>query len=316
MTGQGAGGPIFLLGVQRGGTNQVLNILRSHPDVCWPQGEFDEVFRWRGLRREGPRAVLAKMARYAPVRLGVGDILDPNRRAPRPGLLADRRGRAVVAGLAAATAANWPSVIGYKAALRDHGLLDGTGDPTRMLVKVMNYNLLFAPDLLALYPDAVFVGLIRDAAAVCEGHIARGASAADAAEIWAFAAGELIELQSRLPLRVWRFEDSSADPAGVVHELYRFTGLDPTAARGVCLQDKERIVDAEGAVRGIRKVDLFYGFDEMGRHMRADANAGARRLEPAARRAIVARCAPMLRHFGYDADPPADPDAAGQARTD
>ena len=83
MTPDMAGGPIFLLGIQRGGTNQLLNILRSHPDTCWPQGEFHEVFRWRGLRREGPRAVLAKTIRYAPVRVGVGDILDPDCRAPR-----------------------------------------------------------------------------------------------------------------------------------------------------------------------------------------------------------------------------------------
>ena len=208
-----AGGPIFLLGIQRGGTNQLLNILRSHPDTCWPQGEFHEVFRWRGLRREGPRAVIAKTLRYAPIRLGAGDILDPDRRAPRAGLLTGRRGRAVAAALAAATAANRTAVLGYKAALRAHGLLDGAAAPTRMLVKVMNYNLLFAPDLHALYPDAVFVGLIRDAVAVCEGHIARGATVAGAAEAWAFAASQLVELQARLPLRVWRFEDLVAETA-------------------------------------------------------------------------------------------------------
>ena len=40
--------------------------------------------------------------------------------------------------------------------------------------------------------------------------------------------------------------------------------------------------------------------------MRADANAGAAGAHgPAARRTIVARCAPMLRHFGYDSDPDA-----------
>ena len=103
----------------------MLNILRSHPDTTWPQGEFHEVFRWRGLRREGLGAVVAKTLRYAPVRLGAGDILDPDRKAPREGLLTGRRGRAVAAGLAAATAANRAAVLGYKAALREHGLLDG-----------------------------------------------------------------------------------------------------------------------------------------------------------------------------------------------
>ena len=120
--------PIFLLGIQRGGTNQLLNILRSHPDTCWPQGEFHEVFRWRGLRREGVRAVIAKTLRYAPVRLGAGDILDPDRRAPATGMLAGRRGRAVKAGLAAATAANRQAVLAYKADLRYPEKLPVYGD--------------------------------------------------------------------------------------------------------------------------------------------------------------------------------------------
>jgi hypothetical protein len=208
----------------------------------------------------------------------------------------------VTRGLAAATRANRPAVLAYKVALRDHGLLDGEAPgrmPERMLVKVMNYNLLFAPDLFALYPDAVFVGLVRDAAAVAEGHIARGAAPAAAAEAWAFAAGELAALGKRLPLRVWRFEDLLADPARVAREVYAFAGLDPGAARGVCLQDKERVLDASGAVRGMRKVERFWDFEAMGEHMRADANAGARRLDEAARAAVMARCAGLMRHFGY-----------------
>jgi hypothetical protein len=305
-------GPVFLLGIQRGGTNQVLNILRSHPDTTWPQGEFHEVFRWRGLRREGLGTVVAKTLRYAPVRLGAGDILDPDRRAPREGMLAGRRGRAVVAGLAAATAANRAPVLAYKAGLAAHGLMDGTPRADRMLVKVMNYNLLFAADLARLYPDAVFVGLIREALAVSEGHVVRGASVEAAAEAWAFAAGQLATLSAPggLPLRVWRFEDLVADTPRVAREIYGFAGLDPEVARGVCLQDKERVVDAGGTIRGNRKRDLYYGFEEMGAHMRADANAGARRMDPAAQAAILARCGPELRHFGYPdtpADLPADP---------
>ena len=87
-----SGGPIFLLGIQRGGTNQVLNILRSHPATCWPQGEFHEIFRPRGLRAEGPARLWQKLRRYAPILLTAGDILDPDRPPRRPGLLAGRRG--------------------------------------------------------------------------------------------------------------------------------------------------------------------------------------------------------------------------------
>ena len=101
---------------------------------------------------------------------------------------------------------------------------------------------------------------------------------------------------------MWRFEDLVADTPAVAREIYGFAGLDPDAARGVCLQDKERITDAAGAILGNRKVALFYGFDEMGAHMRADANVRARaRLPEAASAEIAARCAVQLQHFGYAA---------------
>ena len=64
------------------------------------------------------------------------------------------------------------------------------------------------------------------------------------------------------------------------------------------------MLGADGTVRGTRKVERFWSFDSMGAHMRADANAGARRLDAAARAAVIARCAALMRHFGY-------PDATG-----
>ncbi len=146
-----------------------------------------------------------------------------------------------------------------------------------MLVKVMNYNLLFAPDLFALYPDAVFVGLIRDAVAVCRGpcrprRLGRRRRQKPGPSPRASSSSSRRTLAAQgLALR-----GPVADTADVAKAIYGFAGLDPSAARGVCLQDKERIVDAAGAIRGNRKVDLFYGFDEMGRHMRADANERAR----------------------------------------
>ena len=199
-----------------------------------------------------------------------------------------------------------------------------------MLVKALNYNLAFVPDLLALYPDARFVGLIRDGRAVCEGHVARGAGLADAAATYAYVGRRLIELEARgLPLRTWRFEDLVADAPGVSAAVYDFCGLDRTATLGVCLQDKERIVQPDGRVAGMRKVAHFYRFEEMGRHMRADANAAATARMPAGALAeITERCRPVLEHFGYlagnaaaelpkaapvaAAGPPDDP-GAGQA---
>jgi hypothetical protein len=295
-------GPIFLLGIQRGGTNQVLNVLRSHPATYWPGGELHEVFRPRSLRGEGPRRAARKLMRYAPILLTAGDILDVDRPPRRAGLLAGARGRALAAGLARSAALNRPSVAAYKAELRRHGFFGAaTPPPDRMLVKALNYNLAFVPDLFALYPDARFVGVIRDGRAVCEGHVARGADLAAATATYAFVGRQLIELEARgLPLKTWRFEDLLADAAGVSAAIYDFCGLDRGATLGVSLQDKERIVKPDGHVAGMRKIAHFYRFEEMGRHMRADANAAALGRMPAEALAeITGRCREVLAHFGY-----------------
>jgi hypothetical protein len=307
--------PIFILGIQRGGTNQVLNILRSHPATYWPQGEFHEVFRPRRLREEGLGA-FAKLRRYAPLLATAGDILNPDRRPSRPDPLRGARGEAVRAGLARSAADNAAAIGRYKQALRDQGFFAAAPAPDRMLVKVMNYNVGLAEDLAALYPEARFVGIVRDGLAVCEGHIARGASAEAAAEVYDFVAGRLAALEAAgFPLRTWRFEDLLRAPSRVSQEIYAFCDLDPAATRGVCLQDKERILDAAGKVRGMRKLALYYRFEEMARHMRADVNAGAHaRLAPAHRAAIEARCAAVLARFGYgEAAAPAAQEAPLQA---
>ena len=59
--------PIFLVGLSRAGTNLVLNLLRSHPEVCSPRGETHEVFRGKPTEPRGARA--AKRLRALPIRL-------------------------------------------------------------------------------------------------------------------------------------------------------------------------------------------------------------------------------------------------------
>ena len=160
--------------------------------------------------------------------------------------------------------------------------------------------------------------MIRDGRAVCEGHIARGAGLAAASDVYGFVGRRLIELEAAgLPLRTWRFEDLLADAAGTTAAIYDFCGLDRAATRGVCLQDKERIVKPGGGVAGMRKVALFYSFEEMGRHMRADANASAlARLPAAARAEIAARCGAVLAHFGYAGVRPRPPRPQPAGRDD
>ena len=65
----------------------------------------------------------------------------------------------------------------------------------------------------------------------------------------------------------------------------------------------------------MRKVAHFYGFEEMGRHMRADANASAlARLPAAAEAEITARCAPGARAFRLSRRPPAGKSGINRGR--
>lgn len=293
--------PIFILGLQRGGTNQVLNVLRSHPDTCWPEGEFHEALRGRGLRRDGPLGAARKWLAYAPVRLTSGDALDPDR-PPRDGALEGSRGAWVRARLRASADRNRPRVRAYKKALGDHGYLDAAAAPMdRMVVKLVNHNVGLAADLARLWPQAVFVGLIRDAFGVCEGQVVRGASIEAATGTYAYVGERLMALEAAgLRLRSFRFEDLVEDTGAVVRAIYGFCGLDPEAARGICLQDKERVLDARGRVVGVDKVAAFYAFDEMGRHMKRDTGtAAASRLGAEVQAEIAARTAAVRGHFGY-----------------
>jgi Sulfotransferase family len=296
--------PIFLCGIQRGGTNQLLNVLHSHPRTCWPDGEFHEVFRGRGwrraLREDGVLPTLRKWRHYAPIYLRAGDLFDLERPVRGRAHLEGARGRAVRAGLESSAAANRPAVMDLKRELARRGYID-LAEPDRLTVKLMNYNLAFAEALAALYPGSVFVGLIRDGRAVCEGHVSRGAGVEAAAAAYTFVGRRLIELEAAgLPLRTWRFEDFVAEPQRVSREIYAFCELDPAAVRGVHLLDKKRILDASGTVRGLERVPHFYAFADMARHMRPDVNASAlARLPAGARAAIEERCAATLAHFDY-----------------
>jgi hypothetical protein len=296
-----SGAPIFILGLQRGGTNQLLNVLRSHPDTCWPHGELHEVLRPRasvtGSTAQNARRFLA----YLPVLLASGDILSPHR-PPPPVALAGRRGKWVTAELARATRANERRVRDYKAALARHGFLpDGVSRPHRMVVKVVNYNVGLAPELARLYPGATFVGLIRDAVGVCEGRTARGGDLEAATAAYNYVGQQLAALESAgAAIRTFRFEDLVRNTEAVARSVYALCRLDPAGTLGLCLQDKERLHDPAGTVVGARVTEAFYRFGDVRRHMRQDPNAGAlSRLSEEARATIRERCMPALKHFGY-----------------
>ena len=170
--------PIFLLGFTRGGTNLVLNLLRSHPEVCSPRGETHEVFRAKP--NEPPAVRLAKRLRYAPIRVLEGrDVLDARDWTPREPLHPLSR--------------RWIDRVLYAEKLRarepGQNRWKSEGVPyrddeirrARLLCKNVNGLLLVSGEMARTWPDATFVALVRNGFAVCEGHRRRGVELAEAA---------------------------------------------------------------------------------------------------------------------------------------
>ncbi|MCA0939995.1 sulfotransferase [Salipiger pacificus] len=282
--------PIFLLGLQRGGSDQLHDALRAHRDTVWPEGALHEVLRPAPV----PRAeTLQALSGYLPTLLRSGDILNPQR---APGPLRPRDRAWIARELARATDRNLPEVRRYKRALAARGM--GPGLPSgrgRMLVKVMNYNIGLATELDRIYPGARFVGLVRDPYDICESMLARGGDPAEILALYRYFGETLLRLEQRgLPLKLVRHEDMVSDLARAVDEVFDLCGLDTRAARGLSLNDRERggaghlpadAVAVQGRVEGL---------------LREDAGKSApARLAPEMAGMIQLNCAAIIERFGY-----------------
>ena len=184
-----------------------------------------------------------------------------------------------------------------------------------MVVKLVNYNVGLAQDLLRIYPNARFVGIIREAEGICESMISRGMSPDVVLPLYQYVARELLTLRSAgFPVLLLRFEDIIANIAASTRAVYDWCHLDATAVSGLCLQDKTRVTDTKGNVVGMRKVDAFYDLDSAAKHLRRDVNSAAKaRLPQSLQQEIATRCGPLMQQLGYSSDtaPPDGPAPSG-----
>lgn len=282
--------PIFLLGLQRGGSDQLHDALRAHRDTVWPEGAIHEVLRPAPV----PRAeALKALASYFPTLLRSGDILNP-RCAPGP--LRPRDRAWIARELARATDRNLPEVRRYKRALAARGL--GPGLPSgrgRMLVEVLNYNIGLATELDRLYPGARFVGLVRDPYDTCETMMARGGDPAEIMALYRYFGETLLRLERRgLPLKLVRHEDIVGDLTRTVDEVFDHCGLETPATRGLLPNERRR---RETGRRPAEEALVRGGIAAL---VREDAGkAASARLAPEVAGMIQQNCAVIIERFGY-----------------
>jgi hypothetical protein len=293
--------PIFVLGMQRGGTSQFLNVLRSHPATYWPAGELQALFRLRSISRKTLSRDMKKLIRYIPYLLTYGDVFSPHR-PPKPGALAGWRGAWLDSALATASRDNRSEVSEFKNALVDRGLIDLESISTdRLVIKLMNYHVAFAPELYALYPDAKFIGILRSPFSLTESRMVRGAPMTTGTSIFNFVEEHFHKYeQDGLPITTFRFETLVESADATAARILEAADLPLDLMRGVCLEDRVRVTNKTGRVVDLDTKSGLYRFGEIQKHMRLEVNKKSLQvLDPAVKANIARLCAVGIERRGY-----------------
>ena len=155
--------PIFIVGFGRGGSNILLNILRSHPDVCSPRGETQQVFY--GKSDESFRTRTAKLLRYAQVAIAQRqDVFSIRNLKPRREFCAFSQ-RTIDRVLFDDKC----QALGQTQNLYKSEAVKYTPEEirhSRLLCKNLNGLAFLTGEFAKMYPDAMFFGLVRNGFAI------------------------------------------------------------------------------------------------------------------------------------------------------
>jgi len=298
--------PIFIVAFAYGGSNILLNLLRSHPDVCSPRGETNEVFRGKSSDAVLVRGM--KILRYLPCMiLERRDVFQAGSWTPR------RRftplSRMVVDSIlfhdklrATDDAQNRWKYEGVEYTRREIAA-------SRLLCKNLNGISFLTPEFSKMYPDATFIALVRNGFAVCEGHVRRGQPLDAIARKYELGCQLMLDHERTIPrYHIVRYEDVIASPRTMLETLYSLCDLQLSRVEKVRLESK-RVVEKDGSHRVVHGVDwkklIWYPLDEFEKHFRADANENQIARLTAEQKAIIERhCQRSLERFGYLAPVP------------
>ena len=294
--------PIFIVGFSRGGSNIMLNLLRSHPHACSPRGETNEVFRGKG--KSEPLAIRwEKWRAYLPILLEQKeDVFSADKwelRRPFSETVQMQVDRFMFEDKRKARDGSQ-----NKWRTENVEYTDAEIDEARLLCKNLDGIIFLTPEFARMYPDAHFIGLVRNGYAVCEGHFRRKSSLTAIARKYRLGAEQMLKDAETLPnFNIIRYEDIIEKPLEALADIYRFAGLDPNATPKIRLQTKQTI-QADGKHRyvknAVRKVLVWYEPDEFMAHFVKDANQNQiNRLTPAQLDQIEDECGDVLAAFGY-----------------
>ncbi len=238
--------PIFINGFERSGSNILVNLLTSHPGVAAVEGETNEVFqgKWNEPVRKWARRV-----RSAPVLLASKQkYFDSDNLEERPSLPEWARKHV--------DTILFNSKMRHElAGLRPNGKLSEQElASTRTLSKNLNGVVLTTPELAEIFPDAMFVCLVRDGRALMNGFLRRGWTAERFSELYYTICSAMLDYKRTLGERVLmlQYENMVADPLATIEQLSQALQLSSEGFASIRLQNK-KVMTTDG------KYDYVFG---------------------------------------------------------
>ena len=286
--------PIFIDALAGAGSNLLWNIVQSHTAVCSPVWETHELFQ-RGL----PGRLHGGLLTLLGARPGFMCRFDASPRAHLP--------RAAAAHL---------DLCLYRGKLRtlchEDNIFHGPGQrytpgqvqAARLAAKNLDGLVMAAPALARVYPDACFVGVLRNGLALCESALRRGtaASAQAFARRYVTLTRRMLTSSRTLPrYALVRFEDLLARPRRFVARVYRAAELNLARDQPMRLKAREHYT-APG-VRGSpgpAGQKVWMNLNALPRFLQPGVDAlQTAQLSPARRRAFLAVAGDLMDELGY-----------------
>lgn len=290
--------PIFVNGFHRGGTNIIMNLMVSHPGVCMPAGETQEVFH--GMRAE-PIGRLVRRALYLPIWAAA------RQHTFHPKLLSDRNALPgfMMRYIDLLLYVNRFTV--FENRFKAEGVRYSRSElGNARIVSKNGSGTVLATDIFArMYPDATFIALVRNGLAVCEGMMRREMFTAEGAgAVYETVCQRMIRDAYRMGnYHIVRFEDMISDPLSFMEELYGYAGLDVASvpkfrfeARPSTSSDGRQEFTLGNEFRKL----YWFPLEEIGAHLRADVNENQiAQLSEADRESFLRQARRSMEHFGY-----------------
>lgn len=296
--------PIFINAFARGGSNILMNLLLTHPDVCISSGETHKVFKgtkwdhsWRKIKKrllyDYPIRILTGQDLF-----GVELLAD---RKPVPEFVKKYIDRILYEGrfIANLSTHNQYKYPGIEYTYNEL-------EKCRLLTKSLN-GTVFTVDLFSeIYSDATFFGLVRNGLAVCEGHLRRGYTAEYAGNLYARVSQKMFD-KSRLleNYHLVTYEEMVEDPHQFMLQLFKIARLNPDIVQKVRLQSK-KIMNSKGErsrIAGKNREVIWYSPDELKNQIKSDVNKNQiKQLSVKDKKIFLSIAGDVMDELGYSCD--------------